>query len=937
MEINDSEYATAIGSFSNVNNSDRATALGNTATVTNSLYATAIGSFSKVDNVAQGVALGAYSVANRNPGVLGYDPSTGKSFELTQEMKDASAAWQAAYQAYMDDQSNDAKKQALDDAANNYRKLTGAWQSNSGAVSVGDSTTGLARQITNVAAGSANTDAVNVAQLKAAKVEVVAGTNIKTIDTDTSAGYTKYTVNAIDTKVTGGSATYGTDGKGSITLNTDANGETGTVTVSGLTDKYVDKVTFENNTLTIKRNDNESFTVENLATKGDIATETGNVTLNFAGDNADAKVTTKNKGTLNIIGGATATDADGNSLLTDNNLGVVKFGEDSLKVQLAKNLTGLNLVQLGNTVTINGSGFAIANGPSVTTDGINAGSKKITNVAAGKDDTDAVNMAQLNDVSNTVDKGWTLAVARGSGITEGQATVVGDATKIASGDTVTLQAGRGIKLNQNGSKVQIGLKFIDMDPAGYPLSDAVASGGASLAVGQNSVANGHQGTAVGFETRAGQYSFAGGTHAEADMNSVAIGNYAKANTTGSVAIGEGRRIDENDPAGGYKKIDSDFAVAIGDNTYVGENSKGSNALGANAEVTGSEYGTALGSWSNVSNSNNAVAVGVSTSVSGSKNAAAIGAGAKVENVANGVALGSLAVADRSASVVGYDVSGTDHSTDAAGAWKSGLGAVSVGQTGYTRQITNVAAGSEDTDAVNVAQLKKVAEGADKATKDANLKFTGDDTSNEATITKKNGETLSIYGGVAAKDADGNNLLTSSDNVGVVKTDKGLQIKLAKDLTGIDSARIGGTLKDGVVTGGIYIANQTVKYSKDGVDDENGDFITGLANKKWDPDNKGIVSGRAATEDQLKAAYDSISSNVNANKVVAGKNIEVTPDKNGNGTTVALKIRLPLVAKRLISKSSSMVMPRKLPLVPGLTKSPLTARKLLLRPVKVLSK
>ena len=77
------------------------------------------------------------------------------------------------------------------------------------------------------------------------------------------------------------------------------------------------------------------------------------------------------------------------------------------------------------------------------------------------------------------------------------------------------------------------------------------------------------------------------------------------------------------------------------------------------------------------------------------------------------------------------------------------------------------------------------------------------------------------------------------------------------------------------------------------DSENGDFITGLANKYWDPDNKGIVSGRAATEDQLKAAYDSISSNVNANKVVAGKNIEVTPDKNGNGTTVALKDTITL--------------------------------------------
>lgn len=871
---------------------DNSIAMGSSASVM-AESSMALGNRAKATE-SGGVAIGAYSVADRGALESGYNPITGTTNGKIEDDATLAQAWgiQDKYSAALNKinstEEGSEERTAAEKAMN---ELLSPYRSGYSAVSVGTSEN--TRQIINVAAGQADTDAVNVAQLKAAKVEVVAGTNIEAIDNDTSAGYTKYTVNAIDTKVTDGSATYGTDGKGSITLNTDANGEKGTVTVSGLTDKYVDKVTFENNTLTIKRNDNESFTVDNLATKGDIATETGNVALNFAGDNADAKVTTKNKGTLNIIGGATATDADGNSLLTDNNLGVVKFGEDSLKVQLAKNLTGLNLVQLGNAVTINGSGFAIASGPSVTTDGINAGSKKITNVAAGKDDTDAVNMAQLNDVSKTVDKGWTLAVARGSDITEGQATVAGDATKITAGDTVTLQAGRGIKLNQDGSKVQIGLKFIDMDPAGYPLSDAVASGGASLAVGQNSVANGHQGTAVGFESRAGQYSFAGGTHAEADMNSVAIGNYAKANTTGSVAIGEGRRIDENDPAGGYKKIDSDFAVAIGDNTYVGENSKGSNALGANAEVTGSEYGTALGSWSNVSNSNNAVAVGVSTSVSGSKNAAAIGAGAKVESVANGVALGSLAVADRSASVVGYDASGTDHSTDATGAWKSGLGAVSVGQTGYTRQITNVAAGSEDTDAVNVAQLKKVAEGADKATKDANLKFTGDDTSNEETITKKNGETLSIYGGVAAKDADGNSLLTSSDNVGVVKTDKGLQIKLAKDLTGIDSARIGGTLKDGVVTGGIYIANQTVKYSKDGVDDENGDFITGLANKYWDPDNKGIVSGRAATEDQLKAAYDSISSNVNANKVVAGKNIEVTPDKNGNGTTVALKDTITL--------------------------------------------
>ena len=353
VEINDSEYATAIGSFSNVNKSDRATALGNTATVTNSLYATAIGSFSKVDNVAQGVALGAYSLANRNPGVLGYDPSTGKAFALTQEMKDASAAWQAAYIAYNADQSNEAKKQALEEAGNNYRKLTGAWQSNSGTVSVGDSTTGLARQITNVAAGSENTDAVNVAQLKAAKVEVVAGTNIEEIDTDTSAGYTKYTVNAIDTKVTGGAAKYDNAGNGTITLNTDTNGTEGTVTVSGLTDKYVDVVTFADNTLTIKRNDDKTFTFNNIATTDDITGENSIVNLKFAGDDGTV-ITKKNGETLNVVGGV----AKDNLTETDN-IGVVE-DKGNLKVKLAKDLQNLNSLRIGGTST-DGKGIYIAN------------------------------------------------------------------------------------------------------------------------------------------------------------------------------------------------------------------------------------------------------------------------------------------------------------------------------------------------------------------------------------------------------------------------------------------------------------------------------------------------------------------------------------------------------------------------------------------------
>ena len=82
-------------------------------------------------------------------------------------------------------------------------------------------------------------------------------------------------------------------------------------------------------------------------------------------------------------------------------------------------------------------------------------------------------------------------------------------------------------------------------------------------------------------------------------------------------------------------------------------------------------------------------------------------------VNHGVALGAWSVADTAAGVSGYDPSTQAASTDTSAAWKSTLGAVSVGDKteGYTRQITGVAAGTEDTDAVNVAQLKKAVAGA----------------------------------------------------------------------------------------------------------------------------------------------------------------------------------------------------------------------------------
>ena len=181
-------------------------------------------------------------------------------------------------------------------------------------------------------------------------------------------------------------------------------------------------------------------------------------------------------------------------------------------------------------------------------------------------------------------------------------------------------------------------------------------------------------------------------------------------------------------------------------------------------------------------------------------------------------------------------------------WQATGAAVSVGDssTGLTRQITNVAAGTNDTDAVNVAQLKQVASAAEEASK-TTLQFAGDD--NNATITRGNGQQLNITGGAASDNLTDN-------NIGVVKSaDDTLQVKLSKDLNALNSVRIGGSAEGE----GIYIAKQSVKNSN-GVAEE-GNYITGLDNTKWDPANQGIVENRAATEGQLKDVADSISKQI----------------------------------------------------------------------------
>ena len=224
------------------------------------------------------------------------------------------------------------------------------WRSTRGAVSVGYAVGNITRRITNVAAGSEDTDAVNVAQLKKAleSIDVDAGTGIK-VDKITKDGKTTY---KISTNIVG--STTDTDTT-TVTPKETNTGSTGTS--QGTTESTSTRT---GNTVTVSTD-----------TK---ATSFG------ADDNKTADV--KPGQTLNING-------DEKNISTSVN-------GNSIKVELKKDIT-VDSVTAGDT-SISTDGLTIKDGPSITKTGIDGGNRKVTGVAAGEissTSTDAVNGSQL--------------------------------------------------------------------------------------------------------------------------------------------------------------------------------------------------------------------------------------------------------------------------------------------------------------------------------------------------------------------------------------------------------------------------------------------------------------------------------------------------------------------------------------------------------------
>ena len=253
-----------------------------------------------------------------------------------------------------------------------------------------------------------------------------------------------------------------------------------------------------------------------------------------------------------------------------------------------------------------------------------------------------------------------------------------------------------------------------------------------MALGERAAASGQIAVAVGANAKAtGANSYAGGFNsASSGTSSVALGESATSSGDTSVAIGKNTVASGGDAV----SIGSSSQATGADSLALGKNARANNgdtiaigqdsvanslngvALGKTSKATGASA-TALGPQSTAS-ATYATAIGMN-SVANQEYAIAIG-GSSEATVQRGVALGTYSKADTASGVSGYDAN-TNRTNKYAGltgnALTSTWGAVSIGDGTNTRQITGLAAGTKDTDAVNVAQLKSV-----------NLAFTGDNSS-----------------------------------------------------------------------------------------------------------------------------------------------------------------------------------------------------------------
>ena len=358
-----------------------------------------------------------------------------------------------------------------------------------------------------------------------------------------------------------------------------------------------------------------------------------------------------------------------------------------------------------------------------------------------------------------------------------------------------------------------------------------------------------------------------------------VRNLVKDNKSGgsTLAIGGGNKAD-------YTQLTSMTGVNNTITGTAGNVAKLNNVTGYNNTITNASNNIVMGN-DHVITADNTIAIGgLSSSETRSvANTTTIGYDAKA-SVEGGVALGYKSNATVDKGAAGYDISTKAASTDTSSTWKATAAAVSVGDVAndVTRQITSVAAGTNDTDAVNVAQLKKVETKISTVEADAKKHTTvvaGDNT----TVTPG----TNANGGAEYKVAVNKDLVEmSSANFGKATDD--VRARIDKD-----SARFfNGSENIGVTPKGIQIENtdtlEQAKFDKYGMYASEGDktvYYTTTGISAGDQIINNVKAGVADTDavnvSQLKRVQDQIAASTQVTTVTAGDHIKVTPTVNGN--------------------------------------------------------
>ena len=351
--------------------------------------------------------------------------------------------------------------------------------------------------------------------------------------------------------------------------------------------------------------------------------------------------------------------------------------------------------------------------------------------------------------------GYASALGADATASNNDATAFGHGT-VASGASSTALGSRA----KAGSVAGVGIGMLANATNQYGIAiggESSSTADNSIAIGRNSSVTGDNGIAIGtFTTSKGANGVAIGTNSTtSDQGGVAVGNAAKSTSTNTTAVGmDVTAAGPNSVAlGGSATASSDGAIAIGSHGTRKTTATGNRALAIGTVATANGLDNIAIGTSASTSSQYSTAVGNSATATAVR-AAAFGADSTA-SVEGGVALGSGSVANRAGGIANKGYNPNDNRTNkyaGLNTWAlyPSTGAIAVGNGALaTRQITGLAAGKEDTDAVNVAQLKSVnlAFAGNVGSGDVNLANStlGIKGDNTYITTSANGQNLTISG------------------------------------------------------------------------------------------------------------------------------------------------------------------------------------------------